>query len=311
MGGTPGLFAGGHKFFVNPVPLISTSPFCRRAATDLPPRRRSRAPALRRIFVVMSIRSELHKAAYQARGSYKTMANRSAVVDRFANYLRDENIQIRHISQVNTRYLENYIRAGSERGISPRTLQNEASALRTTLRAAGRDKLADNLNNKTLGISGASRAGTKTAMTPERYTEIRQGVVAKDAGVAACIELQWTLGLRQKEAVMSVKSLRSWETALRDGKSIRVIFGTKGGRPRDVGPSDRDRALAAVRAAMALANKQNGRIIDKPNLKSALGRYSRVLHSAGATGNSGGPPLRYRFAQAPPPPYAPARYRRV
>ena len=244
----------------------------------------------------MSICKELIYAARQAGGSHKTVANRCAVVRRFADFLRMENIQIRHISNIKLIHLENYIRAGLERDLGARTLQSEASALRTTLRIANRGKLASSLCNRKLRIAGASRKGTKMAMPDAKYTEIFDAVMKLDEGVAACIELQVTIGLRQKEAIMASKSLMSWRKALIAEKPLRVLFGTKGGRPRDVALANGARALRAVQAAIALADKQNNNIIDKSNLKSAMQRYTRIMHKAGAIGKYSGHSLRYRFA---------------
>ncbi|MCJ1111541.1 integrase domain-containing protein, partial [Escherichia coli] len=66
-------------------------------------------------------------------------------------------------------------------------------------------------------------------------------VEKKNPGVAAAMQLSYVLGLRTKEAVQSCKSVKSWMRALESGhNSLLIVFGTKGGRPRDTIITDRD-----------------------------------------------------------------------
>lgn len=55
------------------------------------------------------------------------------------------------------------------------------------------------------------------------------------------MQLSYVLGLRTKEAVQSCKSVNSWLRELDSGHdSLLVVFGTKGGRPRDTTIINRD-----------------------------------------------------------------------
>ena len=245
----------------------------------------------------MSFRSDAKALAYQAGGSYKTIHDRQLAVARFADYLQRSNIQIRSIDHLKGRHVAGFVEARIAAGISLRTIQNEITGIRTILREANRDKLADQLRTKDLGIGGASRDGSKVAMSDERFSGLHAVVLVKDAGVAAVIELQRVLGLRAEEGVKACKSLATWERELSAGRPVRVVFGTKGGRPRDVSPANRDRALAAVRAARALAARQAGVLVNRPDERQAMNRYRNVLYSAGATGRESGHSLRYAFAQ--------------
>lgn len=70
--------------------------------------------------------------------------------------------------------------------------------------------------------------------------------------MAAAMQLSYVLGLRTKEAVQSCKSVQSWLRELNSGcDSLSVVFGTKGGRPRNTTIIDRD----AVRHALLYAQK--------------------------------------------------------
>lgn len=244
-----------------------------------------------------TLREQLQNAAFDAGGSFKTRESRQIAVNRFHDFLKAQNIQIRLIDQIKGKYIQAYVAFRKANGIGKRTLQNEVTALRCTLRAAGRNKLADQFDNKSLGISGASRNGTKTAMPDARFATLQAAVFALDHGVYACINLERALGLRAEEAVKSCKSLATWAEQLASGKPVHVIFGTKGGRPRLVHPANRQRAVEAVHAAQELSARQKGVLINKPNEKSAMNRYKNVMTSAGFKGKESGHALRYAFAR--------------
>ncbi|WP_368890340.1 integrase domain-containing protein [Morganella morganii] len=243
---------------------------------------------------------QLTTFARQGGGSFKTVADRSKLAARFAAKMAALNIQIRDVKHIKTYHIEKYIRSRQAEGISTRTLQNEMAAVRNILTTAGRAKLADpqheKLSNKALGLAGASRDGTKVAISEERYLAAVSGAEKQDAGVAA-LQLARCFGLRTEEAVQSVKSLKTWQQALLRGEArVRVVFGTKGGRPRDTTVIDRDKMLHAVNHALTVAAAQNGRLVDRPELKSAIDRYRNVARKAGLTGKSAPHSLRYAWA---------------
>lgn len=178
------------------------------------------------------------------------------------------------------------------------------------LRQVGRDRLAGQLDSRTLGAAGASRAGTKTAMPDDRLAALRAAVLAKDEGVAHVVDLQRALGLRAEEGVKACKSLATWERQITAGQPVRVVFGTKGGRPRDVSPADRARALEVVRAARVLAARQGGVLIARPSEREAMNRYRNVMSAAGFVGRESGHSLRYAFARDQLAAYQAAGYSR-
>lgn len=242
---------------------------------------------------------QLITLARQGGGSFKTVADRSKLAARFAAKMAALNIQIRDVKHIKTHHIEKYIRSRQAEGISTRTLQNEMAAVRNILVTAGRGKLADpqheKLSNKALGLFGASRDGTKVAISSECYLAALSRAEKQDAGVAAALQLARCFGLRTEEAVQSVKSLKTWQQALLRGEArVRVVFGTKGGRPRDTTVIDREKMLHAVNHALAMM--QNGRLIDRPDLKSAIDRYRNVARRAGLTGKSAPHSLRYAWA---------------
>lgn len=216
----------------------------------------------------------MKRFAQQAGGSHKTVHDRIKLAQRFCERLvLAQNVQIRRLEQLKARHIEGYIRERLAQGITKRSLQNEMAAVRCILKEAGRDRLAqsERLNNRSLGLSGASRNGTKQAITPEHYRDVLETARVKDPGMAAALELSRLMGLRSQEAVQSVQSLKTWRQALDRGDTrLTVVFGTKGGRPRETTILDAVAVRKALDNALTVAEDRHSRLIDKPDLKSAM-----------------------------------------
>lgn len=247
-------------------------------------------------------RKDFITLARHAGGSYNTVAERTRIAQQFLQHLNQTGIKLRQVDSLKTRYVESYIRQRLDEGIGKRTLQNEMSAIRAILSEAGKHKLADpqneRLNNRTLGLSGASRDGTKTPMTPEQFQAVFSVVEKKDPGVAATMQLSYVLGLRNKEAIQSAKSLDTWKRTLdKGGNKINVVFGTKGGRSRETTIVDRERVLQAVNYALKYTQEHEGKLVDKPDMRSAMDRYRNVLRRAGMTGEHSPHSMRYSYAE--------------
>ncbi|WP_337024469.1 MULTISPECIES: integrase domain-containing protein [unclassified Pantoea] len=245
---------------------------------------------------------QLVTLARQGGGSFKTVSDRSKIASRFSERLATLNIQIRDVSHIKTKHIENYIRSRQVENISSRTLQNEMAALRSILSQGGRNVLAnpahEKLSNQALNISGASREGTKVAISDERLKEIISTVSEKDRGIALGIQLARYIGLRAEETVQSAKSLNTWRKSLLSGENnVRVVFGSKGGRPRDATIFERDRVIALLNEAVRYVDDNNGKLIDKPTLHQALDRYHNVLRESGMTGIHAPHSLRYAYSQ--------------
>lgn len=240
----------------------------------------------------------MKRLAQQAGGSHKTVHDRIKLAQRFCERLvLAQNVQIRRVEQLKARYIEGYVRERLAQGITKRSLQNEMAAVRSK---AGRDRLAqsERLNNRSLGLSGASRNGTKQAITPEHYRDVLEPARAKDPGMAAALELSRLMGLRSQEAVHSVQSLKTWRQALDRGDTrLTVVFGTKGGRPRETIILDAVAVRKGLDNALAVAEDRHGRLIDKPDLKSAMKYWHSQVSRLGLTGAYSPHSLRYAWAQ--------------
>lgn len=252
----------------------------------------------------MSLLHELVSLAHKGGGSFKTRSDRENFAGRFADKLKNiMNIQIRTVDQLKTKHIEEYVQCRLNEKISRRSMQNEMAALRKILAEAGRAEFAksERLTNKSLGLAGASRDGTKTAITTEKYQDALSKAQERDDsdGMVACLQLSRELGLRSEEAVQANKSLKTWEKNLLKGKdTLKVVFGTKGDKPRNVTlHENRKNIMEAVAFAIAVAKRQGGRLIDKPSLEQAMDRFHNEAVAIGLVGEFAPHSLRYAFAR--------------
>ena len=244
---------------------------------------------------------EMRRLARQAGGSNKTVHDRMALAQRFCERLVVvQNIQIRQVAQLKARHIEDYIRERLQQGIARRSLQNEMAAIRSLLVQAGRDKLAasERISNRALGLAGAPRTGTHRAIPEAHYRQVLEAARAKDAGLAAALELSRLMGLRSQEAVQSAQSLKTWRQAIEHGAPrLTVVFGTKGGRTRETRILDAIAVRKALDNAIAVAESRSGRLIDKPDLKTAMKYWHSQAPRIGLTGPYSPHSLRYAWAQ--------------
>ena len=245
----------------------------------------------------MSVYQDLKSASARAGGSHLTREARQLTITRFSEYLKDNNIQIKGAEHVREKHIIGYL---AQRDIATRPKQNELSHLRVSLRECGRADFADRLGTQRMGVDKATREGTHRAITDTEYAKARGELVAKDAGCAAAAALCRELGLRSKEAVILQRdSLERFERQLVSLGKVEVVEGTKGGRDRWVHPANQERALVAVREAIA-ASKQNakGYVVEGKgkNLKSALDKFHRVAAECGMKGKISPHSLRYAYA---------------
>ncbi|CTV87427.1 integrase domain-containing protein [Escherichia albertii] len=243
---------------------------------------------------------EMKALAKKAGGSFKTVDNRIHIVQRFSRHLRSLNIQIQRVAQIKVRHIESYIHDRLAQEIGLRTLQNEMASLRVVLQQAGRSQVAEHtrLTNKSLGLAGASRNGTRQAITPEHYQQVMKVARSQDTGLAAALELARLMGLRSQEAVQSVQSLRTWKQAIERGETrLPVVYGTKGGRPRETVILDAGAVRKALENALTVAEQRDGRLIDRSDLKSAMNYWRKQAVSVGLTGAYSPHSLRYAWAQ--------------
>jgi integrase len=247
----------------------------------------------------MSLSKNAKELAKAAGGSHATIEARTRIIMQLVNNLRfEQNVQIRTISQLREKNIENWLRGGKEKGLSPRTLQNRLTAVRAVLTQAERYDTLSRLENtaKKVGFAGASRDGVRKPPSDELLNRLLQNV--DHQGVRICLALMNEFGLRQKEAIMSAASLDKWLKDIindRHGR-FQLVQGSKGGRPREIWPNDPQRAAALVSKAIEFCRSNGGKLVEG-DLKQALGRFNRQAANAGFKGLCSPHSLRYAFAQ--------------
>lgn len=246
------------------------------------------------------LKQQMEKLALLAGGSFKTRHDRIRIAGRISQHLHALNIQIKDLQHLKSTHIESYIAARLKSGISLRSLQNEMASLRTILTQAGREKFAysERLSNKALELGNASRSGTHLPLTEEHWKAALAAFQTQDEGLAVTLELARTMGLRSQEAVQCCQSLKTWAAALDRGEDrLTVVFGTKGSRPRWTRVLQPEQLREILSRAISLSEQRRGRLIDKPDLKSAMNYWRSSASRAGLTGPYSPHSLRYAWAQ--------------
>ncbi|MEB7884353.1 integrase domain-containing protein [Serratia fonticola] len=246
------------------------------------------------------LKQEMTRLAYQAGGSFKTVHDRITIAKRLSDNLYKLNIQIHHVKHLKAKHIVNYIQDRLAQGVGKRTLQNEMAAIRAILQRAGREKLAQLpiISNQALGLSQASREGTHRAIAAEHYQQVLAQAEKIDKGFACALELAYQMGLRSQEAVQCHQSLNTWLKALERGDArLLVTFGTKGSRPRITLVLNPEQLKQTLQKALAIMQQQKGKLIDKPDLKSAMAYWRRTVTKVGLKGVYSPHSLRYAWAQ--------------
>lgn len=230
-------------------------------------------------------------------GATLTKSGRGSVLQKVQTALKSAGRANFKLENMKSKDVQMYMKTRLDDGISKRTLQNEATYLRAAFKAIGRSELADSdrMSCKSLGIDGANRDGTHKALPAEDYNKALENV--KRDGSRACLQLQRELGLRQREAVQSVDSLKTWLKALERGDMVRVVHGTKGGRVRDTSPIDRQSAIKAVKTALEASKDGKDWLIPSKSLEGAVKMYERDCGKVGLRGDFATHSLRYAYAQ--------------
>lgn len=256
----------------------------------------------------MSRRTEFHASlvAVMARlgGSHLTREARERTAAKFSKLMYEAGYtHLANVSDISGKHLRAYVSARQVDSPGVRTLQNELAHLRSVLKSIGKRGMASasELSNEALGISGGSRLGTKTAMSSEDFLAITERAERQARpGMAALLRLERHLGLRGNEAIHAREdTLRRWQRELQADGRIRVLAGTKGGRPRTVDVFDRASASAAVSSALSVCAKQGGFLVVRADgaaaggLKQARGIYHSWAHRNGVQPHS----ARYAFAR--------------
>jgi hypothetical protein len=252
-----------------------------------------------------ALQADLKRIGYQLGGAHLTRQARNATFNTFARTMRELGYGIHAASQIGGRHLQAFADQRVTLGISPRTLANEMSHLRSTLAQVGKQCLAHNpaYSNEALDIGRGGRIGTKQPLSDAAIREFQQRMAGLGRpGIGAILELQREFGLRANEAVRAGQhsTLARWQRELERHGYVRVIEGTKGGRPRDVHPVDLERVQAVLQRARTVLETTGQHYLvtgadghPSTDLRAALGSYRNLCHRAGIQSHG----ARYAFAQ--------------
>lgn len=251
------------------------------------------------------LRADLHRIGYQLGGGHLTQQARGVTFNNFARVMREKGYGIHCAQQIGGRHMQAYVAHRLTGGISKRTIANEVSHLRGVLRHAGKQGLASNpaYSNKSLGIAGGSRMGTKQPLSDAAIQAFQEKMdLLGRSGMGITLELQRAFGLREAEAIRGgqPETLVRWLRELQTRGCVRVFEGTKGGKLREVHPADVGRATAAIHRALAILDASGQRHLvtrvdgsATKGLRQALGIYRNLCYRAGIQSHA----ARYAFAE--------------
>lgn len=187
---------------------------------------------------------------------------------------------------------------------SIRTMQNVTRSLRYVLDGAGKTHIRDRLTNKALGLAGASRQGTKTAITPEKLASVRTAILAlqderRAAALAVVVDLARYGGLRVTECRMAGTTAQNNLRELVERGTITVKDGTKGGRLRrvDIAPCNVAALKNALQKAAAICDNAS-HLWPGKNGRAAAQNLSKYCAEVGLKGDQSHHALRYAFARS-------------
>lgn len=241
------------------------------------------------------IHEMLRLAILSGGGSTQTRQAYWYFIQLFVRVIYFMGFPLTSIEQIGVRAIEAFVEERRRTRKSVRTIQNDLGRLRKILARAGRTQFVrePKISNAGLGISGGSRRGTKVPTTDAEFATLLARV--EDPGLHIVLRLQRWLGLRAQEAISSIESLRTWQSALLSGSTeirVTVIYGTKGGRVRSVRIFDPRETLAAVTDAIDLL-ATGRKLAPKATLRQAMKWYSNSMQKLSFSGHA----LRYRYAK--------------
>jgi len=237
-------------------------------------------------------------------GAHLTHEARGNTISMFAAFAVEVGYtHMQQVADIGVKHIRAYVEVRLAAGISKRSLHNEMAHLRAILKRAGCFPAAWKtiLSNKSLGLSGTSRQGTKVALSVEEYEGVRAlALVQGRPGMAALVGLGFYLGLRANEAIHArTDTLERWLRELRANDTVEVLAGAKGGRSRIIHPVAVEAAIHMVEEALAVAKHQGGYLVLRASgraaggLKEARSIYHGWAHRAGFEPHA----ARYAFAQ--------------
>lgn len=218
--------------------------------------------------------------------SNATIAYRRENYTRLINQLYELGYELRNIHNLKPKHVEALMQHWEAKGLSASTLQNRFSTIKLLCRWMGKASmlrdpvtyLADPQNYAR--DYGADHDHSWTAQGIDIAAKIAE-IAEQDAHVARVLRLQQAFGLRIQEASL-LNPGRD-----RQGTILRVVAGTKGGRPRTVPIATADQEAVLTEAADFAAQTGRSMIPTQYDLKQWLNHCYYVLRQQGITRKEG------------------------
>lgn len=219
--------------------------------------------------------------------SHATMADRSFFFSKMVRELHVLGYPITDVHYLKPKHVAVLMRHWEGEGRSASTLQKRFSYLNLLCRWIGKSGLlgpaASYLDDPAAyqRVTAATYDHSWTARGVDPLAKIAE-IAQDDPAVARVLRLQYAFGLRIQEA-----SLLNPARDLVDGQELRVVAGTKGGRPRTVPIETAAQRTVLAEAAQQAAFTRRSMIPVEFDLKAWLAHVYRVLARHGVTRQAG------------------------
>ena len=219
--------------------------------------------------------------------SHATIADRSLFFSRMVRELHALGYKLTDVRHVKPKHIEALMKSWEQAGLAASTLQKRFSYLTLLCRWIGKDSMlrpaASYLDDPTAyqRVYAATHDHSWTAQGVEPLEKIA-GIAETDPAVARVLRLQHAFGLRIQEASLLNPARDTVGEA-----QLRIVAGTKGGRPRVV-PFETDAQRAVLAEAHGYAGiTRRSMIPPEYDLKQWLKHCYHVLGCHGVTRKAG------------------------
>lgn len=223
-------------------------------------------------------------AMRDAGDSFKSIAVKTGHFNQFVDHLRDIGVKdLRQVDQSHVRSFAAELAERYEQGqISASTAQNMLSAVNSTMAYARQDNRCTVHAVRDAGLPSRSHIATESkAVSQEMHLATQMQVSDR---LAVQLELQRELGLRMKESCL-INASAALQQAEKSGV-VKIIAGTKGGRPREV-PITSKKQINALQNAAVLQQKDRSMVPAEQSIKSYINSCYKQLEGTVMAGFHG------------------------
>lgn len=267
-------------------PTKSPAPRRANAAESLPRHVGKPGQALASLNAVL--KPNLRRSASGRKGvSHATIADRSFFFSKMVRDLHAMGYKLTDVRHLKPKHVEALMKFWEQAGLSASTLQKRFSYLTLLCRWIGKAGMlrpaASYLDDPTTyrRVTAATHDHSWAARGIDPLEKIAE-IAEDDPSVARVLRLQHAFGLRLQEA-----SLLSPARDALDPTILRVVAGTKGGRPRTVPIETDDQRAVLADAARWAAVTRRSMIPPEFDLKAWLAHVYQVLARHGVTRKDG------------------------